>query len=102
MRAKALRFTSRFSRSRAGYYRQLVESQADEAQMALRTAIQEIVLTHHRRYGYRRVTAELHRRGMVVNHHKRVLRLMRSDAGRRDSARFSALSGGKAGRRNRA
>ncbi len=64
--------------SRAGYYRQLEESEPDEAEMALRTAIQEIVLAHHRRYGYRRVTAELHRRGMAVNH-KRVLRLMRSD-----------------------
>jgi len=41
-------------------------------------AIQEIVLTHHRRYGYRRVAAELRRRGMAVNH-KRVLRMMRSD-----------------------
>jgi transposase InsO family protein len=46
--------------------------------MAMRTAIQEIVLAHRRRYGYRRVTAELHRRGMVVNH-KRVLRMMRND-----------------------
>jgi putative transposase len=64
--------------SRAGYYRQLEESQPDEAEMALRTAIQEIVLAHHRRYGYRRVTAELHRRGMAVNH-KRALRVMRTD-----------------------
>jgi putative transposase len=64
--------------SRAGYYRQLEKSEPEEAEMALRTAIQEIVLAHHRRYGYRRVTAELHRRGMVVNH-KRILRLMRSD-----------------------
>jgi putative transposase len=64
--------------SRSGYYRQLEESEPDEADMALRTAIQEIVLAHHRRYGYRRVTAELHRRGMVVNH-KRVLRVMRTD-----------------------
>jgi putative transposase len=64
--------------SRAGYYRQLEESEPDEAEMALRTALQDIVLAHHRRYGYRRVTAELHRRGMAVNH-KRVLRVMRSD-----------------------
>lgn len=64
--------------SRAGYYRQWMESAPDEAEMALRTAIQEIVLAHHRRYGYRRVTVELHRRGLVVNH-KRVLRMMRSD-----------------------
>src|SRR5260370_29078581 len=63
---------------RAGYYRQLAETEQDEAEMALRTAIQEIVLAHHRRYGYRRVTAELHRRGMRVNH-KRVLRMLRTD-----------------------
>jgi putative transposase len=64
--------------SRAGYYRQLEESEPDEAEMALKTAIQEIALAHHRRYGYRRVTEELHRRGMVVNH-KRVLPMMRRD-----------------------
>ena len=50
--------------SRAGYYRQLEESQPDEAEMALRTAIQEIVLAHHRRYGQpsrnRRVASPRH------------------------------------------
>jgi putative transposase len=64
--------------SRASYYRNLQESRPDEAEMALRTTIQEIVLAHHRRYGYRRVTADLHRQAMVVNH-KRVLRIMRED-----------------------
>ena len=46
--------------------------------MEVRNAIQQIVLEHRRRYGYRRVGAELGRRGMRVNH-KRVLRLMRED-----------------------
>lgn len=64
--------------SRAGYYRQLEEQEPDEAEMLVRIAIQEIALAHHRRYGYRRVTKELHRRGMVVNH-KRVLPLLRGD-----------------------
>jgi len=64
--------------SRAGYYRELVEKKPDEAEMAVRAAIQEIVLAHHRRYGYRRVVADVHRRGMKVNH-KRVLRIMRED-----------------------
>jgi transposase InsO family protein len=64
--------------SRAGYYRAWLEVEPDEAEMALRGAIQEIVLAHHRRYGYRRVTAELRRRGHAVNH-KRVLRLMAND-----------------------
>ena len=64
--------------SRAGYYRRLVEAVPDEAEMAMRAVIQEVVLAHHRRYGYRRVTMDLHRRGMLVNH-KRVLRIMRED-----------------------
>jgi putative transposase len=64
--------------SRAGYYRALTEKKPDEAEMAIRTALQEIVLAHHRRYGYRRVTKDLHRRGMILNH-KRVLRIMRED-----------------------
>ena len=38
----------------------------------------QIFLEHRRRYGYRRVTAELRRRGMLVNH-KRVARIMRED-----------------------
>jgi len=46
--------------------------------MEVRSAIQQIALEHRRRYGYRRVTAELHRRGMQVNH-KRVARIMRED-----------------------
>jgi transposase InsO family protein len=71
--------------SRAGYYRQLQEKAPQEEAMAVRAAVQQIVLEHRRRYGYRRVTAELRRRGMAVNH-KRVVRLMREDqllAGRR-------------------
>ena len=64
--------------SRASYYRHLEEAVPDEAEMAMRVAVQEVVLAHRRRYGYRRVTMELHRRGLRVNH-KRVLRLMRED-----------------------
>ena len=46
--------------------------------MAVRSAVQEVVLEHRRRYGYRRVTPELRRRGFLVNH-KRVARIMRED-----------------------
>jgi len=46
--------------------------------MDVRSAIQEIAVAHRRRYGYRRITAELRRRGLLVNH-KRVARLMRED-----------------------
>ena len=39
-----------------------------EEAMEVRSAIQQIALEHRRRYGYRRVSAELRRRGMLVNH----------------------------------
>lgn len=64
--------------SRAGFYRSFKENQPLEEEMEVRSTIQRIVLEHRRRYGYRRVAAELRRRGMAVNH-KRVLRLMRED-----------------------
>ena len=58
--------------SRAGFYRSLQADQPIEEEMAVRTAIQGIAVAHRRRYGYRRITAELRRRGMLVNH-KRVV-----------------------------
>ena len=64
--------------SRAGFYRSLQERLPVKEEMEVRSTIQQIVLEHRRRYGYRRVTAELRRRGMLVNH-KRVARLMRDD-----------------------
>ena len=64
--------------SRAGLYRWLQEPQPEEEEMEVRSAIQQIALEHRRRYGYRRIAAELRRRGMVVNH-KRVARIMRED-----------------------
>jgi putative transposase len=64
--------------SRASYYRHLVVVAPEETGMTIRAAIQEVVLAHRRRYGYRRVTMDLRRRGMILNH-KRVLRIMRED-----------------------
>ena len=64
--------------SRAGFYRHLVEVEPDAEEMELRDAIQRIYLEHRRHYGYRRITAELRHRGMLVNR-KRVARLMRED-----------------------
>src|SRR5687768_13107169 len=64
--------------SRAGFYRSLQERLPVEEEMEVRATIQQIVLAHRRRYGYRRITAELRRRGLLVNH-KRVARLMRED-----------------------
>ncbi len=48
-----------------------------ESDTALRDAVQRVALEWPS-YGYRRITAELHRRGVVANH-KRVLRLMHED-----------------------
>jgi putative transposase len=64
--------------SRAGFYRSLQDRAPVEEEMETRSAIQAIALDHRRRYGYRRITAELRRRGMPVNH-KRVLRILRED-----------------------
>ena len=64
--------------SRAGFYRSLAERMPVEEEMEVRSAIQRIALEHRRRYGYRRVSAELRRRGLAVNH-KRVVRIMRED-----------------------
>jgi putative transposase len=64
--------------SRAGFYRSLQAHQPVDEEMDVRSAIQQIALEHRRRYGYRRITAELRRRGLLVNH-KRVARLMRAD-----------------------
>jgi putative transposase len=64
--------------SRAGFYRSLAEQMPVEEEMEVRSAIQQIAVEHRRRYGYRRITAELRRRGMLVNH-KRVARIMGED-----------------------
>ncbi len=64
--------------SRAGFYRSLQQQQPVEEDMEVRSTIQRIFAEHKRRYGYRRVSAELRRRGMAVNH-KRVARLMGQD-----------------------
>jgi len=64
--------------SRAGFYRSLVEKTPAEEELEVRSAIQKIAIEHGRRYGYRRITAELRRQGMQVNR-KRVARIMRED-----------------------
>ena len=63
--------------SRAGYYRNWAASAPRQERTAIRDMIQRIALAQ-KHYGYRRVTIELRRAGIVVNH-KRVLRLMHED-----------------------
>jgi transposase InsO family protein len=64
--------------SRAGFYRWLQKKAPAAEEIAVRAAIQEIAVEHHRHYGYRRITAALRHRGMLVNR-KRVLRMMQED-----------------------
>jgi hypothetical protein len=64
--------------SRVSFYRSLQERAPVKEDMEVRSVMQRIAVEHRRRYGYRRMSAELRRRGMVVNH-KRVLRMMRED-----------------------
>ncbi len=63
--------------SRASYYRSQGRRVRSAESMGLRDELQKIALQFPA-YGYRRLTAELQRRGHVVNH-KRVLRLLRAD-----------------------
>jgi putative transposase len=64
--------------SRSTIWRQLHQpSTSNEDELELRSQIQMIAL-EMRAYGYRPITAELHRHGVKVNH-KRVLRLLRED-----------------------
>ena len=63
--------------NRAGYYRWRVPPVSSPVEMELRHELQRVALEWPA-YGYRRITAELQRRGFEVNH-KHVLRLMRED-----------------------
>lgn len=63
--------------SRSTHYRHLANPLSTDPDVELRDHIQRIALDWPQ-YGYRRVTAELHRQGVEANH-KRVLRLMRQD-----------------------
>lgn len=74
--------------SKAGFYRHLRSQDSYDEELHVRSEIQNVALEHHELYGYRRITAELRRRGMLVNH-KRVARIMRDDDLLARSARWS-------------
>jgi transposase InsO family protein len=63
--------------SRTTHYRHQTSTAQPDPDTELRDRIQRIALDWPQ-YGYRRITAELHRQGVEANH-KRVLRLMRED-----------------------
>ena len=77
--------------SRASYYRALCALEPAKTDAALRQQVQQVALDWSC-YGYRRVTQELKRQGISVNH-KRVLRLMREEnLLRRPKKRFVATT----------
>jgi len=53
--------------SRASFYRSLQAQRPAEEETEVRSTTQQIALEHRRRYGYRRICAELRRRGMQAN-----------------------------------
>ena len=63
--------------NRAGFYRSQISRQASPVEMEIRDEMQKIAVESPA-YGYRRITAELQKRGFAINH-KRVLRMMRED-----------------------
>ena len=63
--------------SRAGFYRDWLQREPSEAEMAVRGAVQEAAL-RHRRYGYRRITSTVQRAGVLVGQWV-VRRILRSD-----------------------
>lgn len=72
-----VRMCQALSLSRADYYHWRAGADELDPDMELRDQLQRIALEMPA-YGYRRISHELRRRGVVVNH-KRVLRLMRED-----------------------
>jgi putative transposase len=75
--SKAVRVSDALSVSRATLYRLLAPVAPCDEDVELRDQIQRLALEWPA-YGYRRITHQLHREGVRVNH-KRVLRLMRED-----------------------
>ena len=65
------------SLARATHYRHRANPLSADPDLELRDHIQRLALEWPQ-YGYRRITAALHRQGITANH-KRVLRLMRED-----------------------
>ena len=64
--------------NRTGFYRHWQQREPRGEEMELRAQVQQIVVTHRRNYGYRRVSRVLREQGWVVNH-KRVARIMAED-----------------------
>ena len=69
---------SYFPISRSSYYARLAGLRRGDKYADIRDAIRTLVATHKGCYGYRRLTLELHKSGLHVNH-KVVMRLMKEE-----------------------
>ena len=65
----------RIKMPRSTYYYNIAHLESTDKYQAERTRISEIFVQHHKRYGYRRVCAQLHNEGYVINH-KTVQKMM--------------------------
>ena len=61
---------------RSSYYYYVKQIKKQDKYAVIKTEIESIYHEHQGRYGYRRITMELHNRGYQINH-KTVQRLMR-------------------------
>ena len=63
---------------RSSYYHVLKRLNKPDPNEEVRAEIHKICQENHGRYGYRRVTAELHKRGIQTNH-KLVMKIMKQE-----------------------
>ena len=63
--------------ARSSFYYHQKKSKLPDKYKETKELIKSIYQRHKGRYGYRRITDELHNRGIIINH-KTVLRLMKS------------------------
>ena len=61
--------------ARSTYYYNIARLEPTDKYQAVRKRISEIFAQHHKRYGYRRISAQLRNEGYVINH-KTVQKLM--------------------------
>lgn len=62
--------------ARSSYYYHQRTSQVADKYKEIKVLIKQIYHYHKGRYGYRRITLEINKRGFIINH-KTILKLMR-------------------------
>ena len=65
--------------AKSTYYDALKKLSREDKYKGLKTLIHNICNKNHGRYGYRRVTMQMHKQGIKINHKKVVMRLMKEE-----------------------